>query len=63
MMDKQILFPIIRRVYATTIANDLVPVMPLGISDEEIQKIKRCYEISKRNEKINKILDKIKKGN
>lgn len=51
-----ILFPMVMRVYAKTIAYELVPVKPIdGLSDRE-------REIKKRNKKIQKILDRIKKG-
>ena len=55
-------FPIVTKVYAKSLASQLIPVKPIGISEEELREIRRREEIRKRNKKINKILDKIKKG-
>lgn len=59
-----ILFPIVMKVYAKTIASDLIPIKPMGMmSIEELEQIRRREEIEKRNKKIQKILDRIKKEN
>jgi len=57
-------FPIVKRVYTKTLASDLVPMKPMGMmSEEELRQMRRREEINKRNKKIQKILDRIKKEN
>ena len=53
---ENVIFPMVMRVFSKTIAQDLIPVRPMD------GKTEREREIEKREKKINRILDKIRKG-
>jgi hypothetical protein len=61
-MDKDFdgfIFPIAKRIFATTIAQDLVEVKPLGgaNSGDEIKKIKSDLKAENRDRKIESLVD------
>lgn len=60
-MENNMLLPIAKRVYATTLASNLVGFIPGQVIITEAER-RRKYEISKRRDKIEKILKNIKKG-
>jgi len=64
-MSNTPLLPICRRIYAKTIAFDLVSVVPMSdiMTEKEKLELQRKIEIDNRRKKIDKIINRIKKGN
>ena len=57
--DNNILFPIVKRIFAQTIGQDLVSVQPIGggNSGDEMKKIKQEVKIENRDRKIDALVE------